>query len=146
MAMTWVYGPHTKLLILHEAYIAKADDHLYVKSANSHYVQHISVAETLATYTQTNIQLQVPPPDTVFTPIHCICERIICSNLIDMLLHDAKENSLDTASFSNYLSDLDPYMKHLLANLVTQNIDTNYWIQVLKEENVVLASDVFMKN
>eukprot|EP00957_Ditylum_brightwellii_P199103 15176855-Ditylum_brightwellii.AAC.1 len=100
----------------------------------------------MAMYSPTEQQVASPPSTAVFTPIKRQYEQGICTNLIDFCLLDVQDKKLDADSFTVYLSSLDPTLKHLLGNLLEQDIDIEFWLAAFQYGTLVGTSDGSVKN
>eukprot|EP00957_Ditylum_brightwellii_P036892 2793825-Ditylum_brightwellii.AAC.1 len=67
-----------------------------------------------------------------FTLIKRVHSAIIRTNLIDSFLWDVQNQRLNTTSFMDYTSNLDPQLQWLLENLQEQEMDLDFWLAVLQ--------------
>eukprot|EP00957_Ditylum_brightwellii_P151038 11501029-Ditylum_brightwellii.AAC.1 len=87
------------------------------------------------------------PLDTaIFTPIHRLNGKIVCTYLIDSFVLYVQSNSVDWQSFCLYLESLHPVLQCLLGNLAEQEVDVDFWIVALQSGIVVAASDSSVKD
>eukprot|EP00957_Ditylum_brightwellii_P057891 4389231-Ditylum_brightwellii.AAC.1 len=100
----------------------------------------------LYTYAPTKTDTDTLPQSALFTLVKDVGETIICTQIIDSFVSNAQENRLDYDSFKSYLHSLDPCLQRLLGNLLSQEVDVDYWVAALKSGIVETASDGLVKD
>eukprot|EP00957_Ditylum_brightwellii_P208768 15358846-Ditylum_brightwellii.AAC.1 len=108
-------------LTMCDAYLVQERNEVYAKHTNGCYVCHTHVQGSTSTYTLTSNQTSTPPTTSTFTPIQRVFGKIICTDAITV------------QDFSAFLTQLNPSIKRLLGNLFTQQVDAQYWITKLND-------------
>eukprot|EP00957_Ditylum_brightwellii_P209719 15362919-Ditylum_brightwellii.AAC.1 len=129
-----------------DAYIDTSQDTLYAQVDNGYFVQYIRSSGYMSTYEPTESSVTELPNTAVFTPIRKSNGKIICTQLIDLLVLDAQQQSIDLNLFRAYLESLDPRIQQLLGNLRDKDVDVKFWITALQSGIVVTASDGSVKD
>eukprot|EP00957_Ditylum_brightwellii_P033814 2562388-Ditylum_brightwellii.AAC.1 len=116
-------------------------DTLYAQNKNGSYSIYNRVLGHMYAYAPTKTDTNTLPQSALFTPVKDVGETIICTQIIDSFVSIVQENSLDHDYFKSYLHSLDPCPQRLLGNLLSQEVDVNYWVAALQSGIVETASD-----